>query len=114
MLEAVASAAAAPQAQAMGKGSAACKTAERNLDDQEGLSRIYDRLVLAVAIATAAALITTIVILFIGGPGEAIAGGVGTIVTGVAMGFVLKQRQDARDREDALRDLRDKYCDVPT
>jgi hypothetical protein len=110
VLAAVSAAAAAERSAASGRGSAACRSAMRNMTDQEGIVRTYERAVLAVVLATVASLIVAIVMAFLGSRSGAIAGAIGTVVTGAAMSFVLKQRNDARKRLDALQRLRDKYC----
>jgi hypothetical protein len=110
VLNVVSKAAEAERSASRGQGSAACRSAGRNMADQEGIVRIYERAVLAVALATVASLIVAIAMAFFGSRSGAIAGAIGTVVTGAAMGFVLKQRNDARKRLDVLRRLRDKYC----
>ena len=108
VLRAVSEAAVAERSAAGGRESAACRSATRSMADQEGIVRTYERAVLAVVLATVASLIVAIIMVFLGSRSGAIAGGIGTVVTGAAMGFVLKQRGDTRKRLDALRRLRDK------
>jgi hypothetical protein len=113
MLEAVSSAAASTQGgAARGRDSTACRTATRNLANQQSLLNGFNIAVFAVAIAVVISLIVAITMLFLGKAGGAIAGGVGTIVTGTAMGFVLAQRNDARKQVAALTRLRDRYCSI--
>lgn len=110
VLEAVSQASAQERAPTRGEDSAACRTAKRNLADAQNYLNAFNAIILAVAIATAVSLIVAIIMLFLERKGGAIAGGVGTIVTGAAMGFILKMRADARGQVKELTNLRDKYC----
>lgn len=113
LLESVASPAASASTEGLGRGSKACKLAESDLADQTWHVRMYNRAVLAVALATAAGLIVAIwMAFFTESRSGAIAGAIGSVVTGVAMGFVLKMRSDARKQKDVLRRHRDKYCRI--
>jgi len=108
--ETVRAAAAADRSEGIGQGSAASRTATRSLSDQDLIVRAYERAVLAVVFATVVALVVAIVMAFLGSRSGAVARAIVTVVTGAAMGFVLKQRNDARKRLHVRRRLRDKYC----
>lgn len=87
-----------------------CRGAERSYQRQELLTHGYELAVFAVAAATAISLIVAIGFALAERPAGAIAGAIGTVVTGAAMGFVIKMRNDARRQREVLRKIRDRYC----
>ena len=87
-----------------------CQTAKVMFRDQFGLYQIISRLVLVLVAATVIALVVAIGMALASRPAGAISGAIGTVVTGAAAGFVLKERSDARSRVDKLRALRERLC----
>jgi hypothetical protein len=87
-----------------------CEAARLAWDDAHEWVQRWQTLVFVVGTAVVITIVVALGFLIAGNNGAAVAGGAGTVVTGAAMGFVLKQRNDARADEKLKQAAMNKIC----
>jgi hypothetical protein len=93
----------------------ACAVLARELDMQLGFMRFYQTLVAVLAAAAALMVAWSFALLAMRDESwQAIFPGVGAVLSGVAMGFFIKQRADSRERYDnSLAKAQELACPIP-
>lgn len=87
-----------------------CNAAKVAWEDAHEWVQRFTTLVFVTATATVIVLVVGLGYAVAGKKAGAIAGGAGTVVTGTAAGFVLKERRNAERRQDAMRRVMDRIC----
>lgn len=87
-----------------------CDAARLAWEDAHEWVQRWQTLVFIVGVAVVTTIVIALGFLVAGNNGAALAGGAGTVVTGAAMGFVLKQRGDARDDERKKQTAMNRIC----